>query len=108
MTPERREQMRGAVQATRTGWRESVREVCWTFGMLDEHGNPSLIRAASVYLLVIGGHGTVAHERPLTGFDLWCLSLGGFATLGLKGMALYKDWRSTKGQASSSTTEGAA
>lgn len=96
MTSERREQVRGAMQATRTGWRESMREFCWTFGMLDEQGNPSLIRAASVYLLVVGGHGTIAHEKPLTAYDLWALSLGAFATLGLKGMALYKDWRATK------------
>lgn len=55
MTPERRTQIRNGVEAARTGWRETWREMLWAVGALDEKGNPSatMFFAAALAVTVI-------------------------------------------------------
>ena len=96
MSPERRERVRNGMEVARTGWRQTVRELFWTIGMLDEGGNPSLIRMAAVYLFIVGGHGRLVDDKALIANDVIILSLAAFATLGLKGMAMFRDWRALR------------
>jgi len=93
MTEEHRQMVRGAVQSTRTAYRAVIRDIWFPLGMLDEHGNPSLTRMASVVALIVGSHGRLFDDVPMTWIDFSAIALAAFMTLGQKGMQMFKEWK---------------
>jgi len=68
---------------------ESVREVCWTFGLLDEDSNPSLSRVFAAFFMLAAVHGRIWDDTPITGWDVAMGFLAATSYFGLKGLAIF-------------------
>lgn len=84
MTDEQKARVKQAVAATQGGWRFGVKEVCWTLGLADEEGNPSLSRAFCAMFALAAVHGVLFHEKSVT----WeSVAMGFLAVSGYFGLA---------------------
>lgn len=72
------------------------RELFFICGMLDEKGNPSLIKMLAVAIVVAGVHGRLVDDEHLTTLDFLFVTLGCFAALGKVGMEMYKEFKTNQ------------
>lgn len=93
---EHRQVDRTGWQDARTWWRQFWRETLFPFGLLDEKGNPSLVKMASVVLVICGTHGRFVDDSPVTGWDNTMAIAGLFGTLGKVGMEMYSTFKTNK------------
>ncbi len=93
MTPERRDQVRGAIAATRTGWRNGVREVCWTLGLLDDHDNPSGLKLMALAFGLAAVDGPLHDHVATTGYDILMGFLAACSYIGYRGLAIFASTR---------------
>lgn len=84
MTEEQRAKVRQGIEIARTGWRQTVREVCWVLGLGDENHDPSLSRAFCALFALAAVHGTLFHEKDVTWPNV---AMGFLAVCGYFGLA---------------------
>lgn len=89
MTHEQQAKVRALVTATRSGWREGVREVVWTLGLGNEDGNPSLSRVFSAMFAASAVHGVLLHEKAVKWEDIGMGFLAVCGYFGLKGLMIF-------------------
>lgn len=89
MTDEQKLRVKQVVRATQSGWRAGVKEVCWTLGLADEEGSPSLSRAFAAFFALAAVHGRLWDETPIGGWDVAMAFCSACSYFGLKGLAIF-------------------
>lgn len=96
MTDEQKARIQAAGQMAMTGWRWGVREVCWTLGLSDDDGNPSLSRVMCAFFAAAAFHGRLFDEMPVTWEDVAMGFLAVCGYFGLKGLMIFGSWKDRK------------